>query len=481
MGHIKDILIPALIPVLTGLTLQQTLAQKATSEKKRYNILFLLSDDQRVGTIHALGNDEIYTPNLDSLVNHGFAFKNSYIMGGSQGAVCVPNRAMIMTGKYLYNLKETGTTIPNDDVLLGELLQKQGYDTYGTGKWHNGSTSYARSFSSGGHVFLGGMSDQFNVKVWDYDPAGLYEKDSSKNKPYIIPKKNATELFTDDAVSYLENRKGNKPFFLYVAFTSPHDPRTAPEKFRNLYDTAKIKLPSNFLPQHPFDNGELKVRDELLAGFPRTPSEIKAHIRDYYSMISHLDSQIGRIIAALKKSGEFENTIIIFAGDNGLALGQHGLMGKQNVYEHSVKVPLIFAGPGIKINTKSGSFVYLTDIYPTLCDLLHIDIPTSVNSKSFASLFSNPNAKTREALYFGYRNFQRAVRNERYKLIEYNVNGVRTSQLFDLISDPYETRNQIQNPNYKTELEILRSQLFKNKAETGDNTPFWQGFVNNPN
>ena len=141
----------------------------------------------------------------------------------------------------------------------------------------------------------------------------------------------------------------------YVALTSPHDPRTPPPPYDRLYDPTKIPLPKNFYPIHPFDNGDLNVRDEQLLPTPRTPEAIKKEIALYYGMISEMDAQVGRILVTLEKEGLMENTLIVFAGDNGLAVGQHGLLGKQNLYEHSIRVPMIFSGPGIPKNKKEDS------------------------------------------------------------------------------------------------------------------------------
>ncbi len=442
---------------------------------KKYNILFLLTDDQRATTIHALGNKEIITPNMDELVKNGTAFTHAYIMGGAQGAVCAPSRAMIMTGKYVYHLAGDGSTIPAKDIQLGEWLQQKGYDAHGIGKWHNGPDSYARNFSSGADIFFGGMSDHFNIPVWKFDSTRQYKADSIHGQPHINAGKNASELFADDAIAYLQ-RADKKPFFLYVAFTSPHDPRTSYPEYTNLYDTAKISLPVNFMPQHPFDNGELKVRDELLAALPRTAEEIKLHLRDYYAMITHLDNQVGRIIKALKESGQYDNTIIVFAGDNGLALGQHGLMGKQNVYEHSVNIPLIISGPGIPKNQRRNAFVYLLDIFPTLCELTGVQKPATVDGSSLVNVIKDGNKKVRQTAYFRYREFQRAVRNEQYKLIEYNVAGKRTTQLFDLKNDPAEINNLFNDVAYHKQLILLRRQLLQSKATTGDDGVFWNGY-----
>ena len=224
-----------------------------------------------------------------------------------------------------------------------------------------------------------------------------------------------------------------------------------PQKYLDMYNTDELSLPPNFIPQHPFDNGEINIRDEWLAGYPRTEAEIKANIAAYYAMITHLDEQIGRVLKTLREKGMMENTIIVFAGDNGLAVGQHGLMGKQNLYEHSIKVPLIFKGPGISKGIKKSDFAYLFDIYPTLCNIAGFKAPNTVQGQVFP-VIKTIETKSRENMYFAYKHFQRAVRNNRYKLIKYNVRDSITTQLFDLKNDPFEINNLADNPQYTTQL-----------------------------
>ena len=368
------------------------------------NIVIVFADDQRTGTVHALGNEEIITPNLDKLVAEGMSFTNAYIMGSHSGAVCQPSRAMLLTGRYLNNLTKDGYIIPETDTLLGQSLQKAGYNCYGIGKYHSEPVSFSRGFNNGRDIFFGGMHDQWNVPLNSYASIEHYEykmrpviNDFFSSKEityeqgeYMYGGRHSTDIFTKAAIDFIEHYDSDQPFFLYTAFMTPHDPRSTHQKYFDMYDTARISVPPNFLPEHPFDNGELKVRDELLAPFPRTESIVKEHIRDYYALITHNDEKLGEIIAALKDKGVYENTIIIYLADNGLAVGQHGLFGKQNLYEHSTKVPLIICGKDISVNQKSEAFVYLTDLYPTICELLGIPVPASVNGRSFYDLFKTP-------------------------------------------------------------------------------------------
>jgi arylsulfatase A-like enzyme len=446
--------------------------QVGRAERKQPNIIFFLTDDQRFDTIRELGNKHIVTPNMDSLVRNGTTFTNAHIMGSNSGAVCIPSRAMLLTGRTLFQLQGQGNVIPQEHVTLPEVLRKAGYTTFHTGKWHQDPKTLARCFSDGAKIFFGGMTDQFNVPVFDFDPAGKYPKE----KKYIEEGKHSSELFSDAAVQFLQSYKGEKPFFLYIAYTAPHDPRDMPTEYLDMYEPEKVALPKNFMHEHPFDNGEMAVRDEKLAAWPRTPQEIRRHIAAYYAMITHLDAQIGQVLAALKQTEYASSTIIIFAADNGLAVGSHGLMGKQNLYEHSVHVPLVISGPGISRDQKCDAFCYLLDIYPTVCNLTGLPTPSSVEGRSLVPIIQGREHKGRDTLFFAYKDVQRGVRDERYKLIEYLVNGKSTTQLFDLQLDGCEVNNLADSPSHIEHLQRLRRELVRWKDELGNNSTFWQGY-----
>ena len=449
--------------------LSQSFANAQPTESKRPNILFLFADDMRSTTIRALGNNEIITPNLDRLVQNGTAYVNNYIMGGTSGAVSMPSRAMLMTGRNLFSLDREGQSIPMEHTIMGETLNNAGYQTFGIGKWHNGKQAFNRGFGDGSEIFFGGMADHWNVPVYDYDFSGEYaaripytesfEKQTVayRNAGHITNGKHSSELFSDHAVDFINHYDGKNPFFMYVAYMAPHDPRVMPQKYLSMYDTAQIALPPNFIPEHPFDNGEISVRDELLLDFPRNKTDVKNEILRYYAMITHLDEQIGRVVEALKEKGLYENTIIIFASDNGLALGQHGLLGKQNLYEHSIKVPLVFVGKGFEAGKKVECFTYLHDIFPTICELTKTAIPASVESQSILL------EKKREVLYYAYRHFQRAVRKDNFKYIEYRVDGIETIQLFDLRTDPMETNNLAKDTGYSKKVNEMQKLLQEQK------------------
>ncbi|MDR0845097.1 MAG: sulfatase-like hydrolase/transferase, partial [Tannerella sp.] len=253
-----------------------------------------------------------------------------------------------------------------------------------------------------------------------------------------------------------------------VAFNSPHDPRTPPPGYGYKYDAGDIPLPLNFLSQHPFDNGDLEVRDEVFLPLPRTPEMIRKEIALYYGMISEVDVQIGRILEALEESGEYNNTIIVFTADNGLAVGQHGLLGKQNLYEHSVKTPLVIVGPQVPKNERNSAFSYLLDLYPTLCELTGIKYPESIDGKSLKNAIIEKKPEGREHLYLSYINIQRAIKKGDYKLIRYNVGGQERIQLFNLATDPLEQNNLADAPAYSHKIDELTRLLAQDMRDLGD-------------
>lgn len=435
------------------------------------NILIIYADDHSYHAFGAAGNKDVLTPNLDKLAKSGLMFTQAHVMGGHQGAVCIPSRAMLLTGRYVNRLPGDGSTIPDSIVSLPEVLRKQGYNTYHTGKWHSDKASHSRMFSTGGDIFFGGMhfpkfGGQEHPTVYLYDSTGVYDEKRKRTSDTY-----STTLYADNAIQFLNSTTAKtKPFFCYVAFTSPHDPRTPPDKFSRMYDPAKITLPANFLIKHPFDNGDLNVRDEQLLPVPRDPDAIKKDIALYYSMVSEMDAQVGRILETLEKSGLRENTLIVFAGDNGLAVGQHGLLGKQNLYEHSIRVPMILSGPGIPINKKTEGFTYLSDITPTIFDYLQLPRPSSVEGRSLLPVIQDPSKKVRSSIYNVYGHWSRSIKSEDgFKLIVYNVDGIATTQLFNLKIDPWEIKDLSKDQAYSEKIMQMRQLLKQQMAAAFDN------------
>ena len=445
------------------------LAQQKKS--RAINILIIYSDDHSYRALGAAGNTDVLTPNLDKLAKSGLMFTQAHVMGGHQGAVCIPSRAMLLTGRYVNRLPGDGSTIPDSIVSLPEVLRTQGYNTYHTGKWHSDKASHSRMFSTGGDIFFGGMhfpkfGGQEHPTVYLYDSTGVYDEKRKRTSDTY-----STTLYADHAIQFLSSTTAKaKPFFCYVAFTSPHDPRTPPDKFSRMYDPEKIPLPANFLIKHPFDNGDLNVRDEQLLPVPRDPDAIKKDIALYYGMVSEMDAQVGRILETLEKSGLKENTLIVFAGDNGLAVGQHGLLGKQNLFEHSIRVPMILSGPGVPMNKKTDGFTYLSDITPTIFDYLQLPRPSSVEGRSLLPVIQDPSKKVRSSIYNVYGHWSRSIKSEDgFKLIVYNVDGIATTQLFNLKIDPWESKDLSKEPVYREKIMQMRNLLKQQMAAAFDN------------
>ena len=237
-----------------------------------------------------------------------------------------------------------------------------------------------------------------------------------------------------------------------------------PKRFLDMYDPEKITLPDNIMGSHPFPFGVENIRDELLMPKQRDRKEVRRHLAEYYAMVTHLDYEFGRILDNLEKSGRLKDTVIVFTSDNGLAVGSHGLLGKQNVYDHSIRVPLIMSGPGIPPGQKRDGYVYLLDIYPTLAELCGIKIPPSVEGKSFVKMLNSPDFCIRDTLYFAYDNLIRAVKDSQYKLAEYR-NHTRETQLFDLKNNPEETIDLANDPRHASTVARLRELMFKYRDE----------------
>lgn len=431
---------------------------------RRPNILITIADDQRGTAVGCAGIEPVRTPNLDALAFRGVRFSQAYHYGSCHGAVCAPSRAMLHTGRLYHSLDPAmlqpiyppaGYTVAVPPTLGGKLRQA-GYHAFAAGKWHNGIHSFNRSFDDARNVFFGGMADHLFTPIYDYDPSGQYLPTTARTGPGF-----STELFGQAAVDYIRSRKGNdQPFFCYCAFTAPHDPRTPPDEYRRMYDPREIKLPPNYLPEHLFDTGHIGGRDENLLGHPRDFKEIWRSTAEYYGMITHMDAWIGKIHAALAEIGQLDNTLVVHTADHGLSLGQHGLMGKQNVYEHSVRVPSIVAGPGLPGGVVRDGLCYQHDLHPTLLDLAGVPI----GETAFQSLNALARGQTagRETIASHFARDMRMVRDRRYKLIEYAPNkthGFTREQLFDLQADPWEQTDLIGDPAHAATAQRLRAQL----------------------
>ncbi len=442
------------------------------------NIVIMIADDHRFGAIGSKQESQVHTPAIERLMAEGTSFERAYTMGGLTGAVCVPSRACLMTGADTFHAVQgrqvddlAGLQVLNSELtLLPELFRNLGYNTFGIGKWHNDQPSFARSFTEGQAIFFGGMGDHFDLPIHAFDPSGKYAL-----SPETTAGRHATDVFADAALDFLAQEGNPEPFLLYLAFTAPHDPRTAPSSFVQKQNAKEIDITGipNLYPEHPFDNGDLSVRDELLAPLPRQHSETLEHMADYYAMISHMDARIGDILDCLTRTGLAQNTIVLYLSDHGLGLGQHGLMGKQNMYEHSLHIPFVWRGPGIPTGLKSDRLVQHRDVLPTLCELCRIQVPPGTSGLSLFEAGSESRPDDRKSIMAVYKDQQRCVIESDLKLIQYFQNKAGKSelvyeQLFSLESDPFETRNLAFSPAFKLDLSRLRETLSALQQECQD-------------
>ena len=465
-------MIPLPILILSLLWLVTGFGARAAEDKP--NFLFIFADDLAYDAVGAYGNQEVRTPHLDELAARGKLFTHAYNQGGYHGAVCVASRSMLVTGQYLWQVrkreKEIRSKLQVEKQLWPQLLASAGYDTYFTGKWHVQADA-AKIFKVARHI-RGGMPNQtpegYNRPI-DGQP-DPWDPTDPKFGGFWKGGKHWSEVVADDCLDYLEMAKASdNPFFFYIAFNAPHDPRQAPREFVDLYPIQEISLPQPFSAAYAYKDDigcSARLRDEKLAPFPRTPRAVKVNRAEYYAIITHLDAQVGRILAGLKASGKEENTYIVFTADHGLGCGHHGLFGKQNMFDHSVRVPFLAAGPGIQANSQTGARIYFQDVMPTTLELAGVNAPDRVQFQSLLSIWKGQSDRGRDAIYGAYTMLQRMVTTGDHKLIIYPKIGKKL--LFNLRDDPTETHDLAADPSQKWRLIDMEKTLRALQKETGD-------------
>lgn len=427
-------------------------APASGAEDTRPHILFIFADDMAYETIGAFGMTDIETPNLDRLVSHGTSFSHAYNMGSWSGAVCVASRHMLNTGAMVWKARKLSENLgkanpPHPDLpdyqasgqLWAQILSSGGYTTYMTGKWHV-NTPAEKVFDVVSNVRAGMPKDTETAYNRPIDGvADVWRPDDEEQGGYWAGGKHWSEVVADDAIDFLgQANAGDKPAFFYVAFNAPHDPRQTSQEFIERYPLERMALPMNYLPEYPYKDeigNSAALRDERLAPHPRTAHAVKVHRREYYALITHLDQQVGRILDELQRLGMRDKTYIVFTADHGLAVGHHGLMGKQNLFEHSMKVPFLVAGPDIQQGKKVASPIYLQDVMPTTLDWAGIQVPESVEFRSLTPLLEGASGGDK-SIYGAYLALQRSVTKDGWKLIVYP--DVPKVLLFNLEKDPEE-------------------------------------------
>lgn len=442
-------------------------------DNRQPNFVFICADDQAYSTIAGLGNHEIETPNLDRLANRGTTFTHAYNQGGWHGAVCVASRNMLNTGRFLWHARKHAANLEAERKagrLWSEYLKQAGYHTFFSGKWHL-QADVQQAFDVARNVRPGMPKDtpaSYN-RPTDNKPTDWTPWDTSQGG-YWSGGKHWSEVVADDACDYLsKTAEREHPFFMYLAFNAPHDPRQSPKEYLDRYPLEAIHLPKSFLPEYPYKDAigcDSHLRDERLGPFPRTPYSIKVHRQEYYAIITHMDAQLGRILDALESSGKLDNTYVVFSADHGLAVGNHGLMGKQNMFDHSIRVPFLIAGPDVAAGRQNSASIYLQDIMPTTLELAGIKIPEQVQFRSIVPLLQGTRKKNYDAIYGGYMESQRMVTADGYKLILYPK--IKKVLLFDLHSDPNEIQNLADHADQAIRIKTLFAQLLDLQQQMGD-------------
>lgn len=484
MHHYKKTLTIALCALYYSFSVAQT--------EKKPNILFLFVDDLAYDCIAAHGNNQVQTPNIDKLSDQSTHFTQAYNSGSWSGAICLASRTQMMTGQRVWRAgslsmgvrSNTNPTILNKSELpniqlnqfaeMGlfwpQLMAKEGYETYYAGKWHVGGNALAEKTWQHTKNLRPGMPNQveerYNRTFVKGEKSNWSPTDTSNNG-YWKGGKHWSEVLRDDAIDFLDmSKKSDRPFLMTIAFNAPHDPKQAPQEFQDMYPYESMAVPENFLPEYPHDFGANHIRDENLAPFPRTPYSIQVNRSEYYALISHLDVQIGKVLAYLKKTGQDKNTYIFFTADHGLAMGHHGMTGKQNMYDHSIRVPWLISGPNIPKGKKINDFIYLQDVMATSFDIAGIEKPDHVEFNSVLPLVNGAKRKDNDVVYSSYIKEQRMVRSKQYKYIIYPMTGLEL--LYDLKKDPQEIKDVSKKKEYKKALSTMRMQLTEKMKEFSD-------------
>lgn len=418
------------------------------AEPRKPNILFILTDDQSPFDFKFHNPEStLDSPNIDRLASGGMIIAAAHHMGSFTGAVCVPSRHMIASGRTVWHLPvgPGARDCPPklEENTLGPIFSRAGYATMRTCKQGNSYTA---------------ADKLFDVVHDATKRGGTAETGSAWHAERVL-----------DYLGERKTKDDDRPFFIHLGFSHPHDIRDGAPELLAKYGATNHKdpsmpppanpkqppLPPNWLPAHPFDNTIGNVRDETsVSGVwkRRDEATIRNEIGREYACSENIDIQIGRVLKRLEEMGELDNTYIFYTSDHGIAIGRHGLQGKQNLYEHTWRVPMVVKGPGIKPGVRVPGNIYLGDLLATFCDLTGIAPPETNQGTSFKPVLLGEKQTIRDTLYGVYNGGDkpgmRSVKQGDWKLIEYEStsSGVRETQLFNLKENPHELIAEHKNP-----------------------------------
>ena len=453
--------------------------------KDQPNILFLFSDDHAYDAIGKMTDGYVQTKTIDQLANEGVYFERAYNMGAWGGAVCVASRTMLNTGMSLWNsypffksamaARKNKTSYTADKITWSQRMKSAGYDTFFAGKWHVNGFDPNKLFDHLGTV-RGGMprtSGDHHRPV--KGKADTWSPSDPKHEGFWRGGKHWSEVTADETIDYLKQRgkaKDNKPFFAYVAFNAPHDPRQSPQTYLDKYPLETVPLPTSYMASYPYTKeiGIWGIRAETMAPRPRTEFAIKTHRKEYYALISHMDDQLARILNELDKQGLRENTVIIYTSDHGLSLGNHSFMAKQSMYDHSLASPFIISGPGLPKGVRTQQRIYIQDIVPTTLAMAGVAEHdyADVEFTNLLPLGMKGSVKYDQPIYGAYKTKSRSIIKGDWKLIYYT--DVNKFRLFNLKLDPYELNDVAKLPEHKERIAHLVGVLQQQQNRFNDDS-----------
>ena len=454
------------------------------AEGERPNILFVLCDDIRWNALGCMGHPYLKTPHIDALAEQGVLFENSFCTT----SLCSPSRASILSGLYAHahGVTNNFTEYPEDMPTFPRQLQAAGYETAYLGKYHMGENNDEPRPGFDYFVTHKGQGQYFDT---EFNFNGRERK---------VVKGYYTTIVTDMAEKWLGERSGDKPWMLMIGQKAPHSFYFPEPKYEHSFDNVEVNYPhSSFQLDDKPDwikqrlttwHGIYGPIFEWRKNFPDTSAagvmDFQNMVRAYWGTILSIDDSMGRLVALLKQRGELDNTVIIFMGDNGLLEGEHGMVDKRTMHEASIRVPLIIRYPGLAGGKpkREAAQILTTDLAPTICELAGAEPLTHVHGRSMVQLLNQGDSAWRKAWFYHY-NYEkqfpytpniRGIRTDRWKLIRYpHGDGSpdrHMAELYDIRNDPQESKNLINDPKYKPEIERLSKRLIELMAATGITT-----------
>lgn len=458
------------------LILSLTVTTIFSQQKKKPNILFIISDDLTATGVSSYENKVCKTPNIDKLASEGIKFTRTY----SQYPVCGPSRASLLTGYYPSATKTYGyvsgrENIGNERNTLPQLFKNNGYYTARVSKIYHMGVPIDIETGSNGEDDAASWTERFNSQgpEWKADgeaelvqgnPDGKIERKGG-NVMTIVKAKGDDLAHSDGKTAQktieLIKKHKDKPFFLAVGFVRPHVPFVAPKKYFKPYPFEKMEVPKKLkgdwddIPKRGINyvtskNAQMNLEQE------------KKAIAAYYASVSYMDAQVGKVLKTLKEEGLEDNTIVVFTSDHGFHLGEHDFWMKVSLHEESVRVPMIIKAPG-RDPAVCNSFTELLDLYPTLASLANLNYSKHLQGKDLAPLLKNPNKKFRKMAFSvsqGGRSF--LVRTKKWAYIQYDEDAASGIELFDMEKDPQQFTNLAQVSKYKRIVKKMKRKL-KNK------------------